>query len=257
MASDGHLFGGGIADFVITTNTSGELVLAAGADVWFYNAQVGGTRYDGDHFLTDPLTGDDLHGVVTSDSFGGIPVLRGPSNVRYMWSDANSGSGPRYLMQAADRGDDLDGMLPRSGGTMTGELRLDDDSPAVSKDYVDSHAGGAPLILPFSFGGILSPVVGTSRLYNPTSRSLTIGKVWIQAAVGPVGQALIVDVNKNGTTIYTTQANRPKINDGSTVGNSPAADITSWGPDEYLTVDIDQVGTTTPATGLTLSLAAT
>ena len=38
----------------------------------------------------------------------------------------------------------------------------------------------------------------------------------------PAGAALVVDVNKNGTTIYTNQANRPSIAAGAnSAGNNP------------------------------------
>lgn len=107
MAVDGYLFGGGVADFVVVTEEStGELTLGAGADVWFYNAMVGGTRYETG--LTD-LAGTTIT-QVTSDSDGAIPQLRGPANISYMWADASGGAGPRRMMTAHDLGDILTDM---------------------------------------------------------------------------------------------------------------------------------------------------
>jgi hypothetical protein len=139
---------------------------------------------------------------------------------------------------------------------MTGELRLADDSPAASQDYVD-RGGGAPLILPFSYDGVLSATTGTARFYNDTDRTLTIGTVRISVGTPPAGAEIIVDVNKGGTSIYTDQANRPRINDGEVTGVGGAPDVAAWAPGEYLTFDVDQVGTTTPGTGLTGTVAAT
>lgn len=104
MAADGHLFGGGIADYVIAAGSGGALVLAADAPVWFYNARIGGTRYEAG--LTD------FNGAVitevTSDANGAIPQLRSPGpSVRSMWADASGGAGPRRLMIAVDLSDEV------------------------------------------------------------------------------------------------------------------------------------------------------
>ena len=103
MAEDGHLFGGGIADYVVTSDGSGTLVLAADTPVWFYNAASAGTRYTTG--LTD-VGGGDITSV-TSDSTGSIPQLRGPTGITAMWADASEGAGPRRLMVANDLGDAL------------------------------------------------------------------------------------------------------------------------------------------------------
>jgi hypothetical protein len=62
-----------------------------------------------------------------------------------------------------------------------------------------------------------------------------------------------VDVNKNGTTIFTTQANRPTV---VAAANATAADavpdVTAIASGDYLTVDRDQVGSATPGSDLTV-----
>ena len=75
---------------------------------------------------------------------------------------------------------------------------------------------------------------------------LTISKVKIYADTAPVGASLIVDVNKNGTTIFTTQANRPAIPSGGHADDSGAPNVTSLAEGDRLSVDVDQVGSTTP-----------
>jgi hypothetical protein len=70
--------------------------------------------------------------------------------------------------------------------------------------------------------------------------------------VAPTGAAAIVDVNKNGTTIFTTQANRPTFAIGSTsatVGQFLRTTVTDG---DYLSVDIDQIGSTAAGTDLTV-----
>lgn len=79
--------------------------------------------------------------------------------------------------------------------------------------------------------------------------------VYIKARVFPVGADIIVDLNRNGTTIYTTQANRPTVPDGE---SGSLVDILpedfELGTEDILTLDIDQVGSTTPGTDLMVTL---
>jgi len=82
--------------------------------------------------------------------------------------------------------------------------------------------------------------------------AMTIDRVYIYARTAPVGASIIVDVNKNGTTIFTTQANRPEIADGSNEAESGTPDVTSLSKNDRLDVDIDQVGSTTPGADLTV-----
>lgn len=54
-----------------------------------------------------------------------------------------------------------------------------------------------------------------------------------------------MDINKNGTTIFTTQANRPAVAiSGFVSGRVANMDVTALVSGDYLTVDIDQVGST-------------
>jgi len=88
--------------------------------------------------------------------------------------------------------------------------------------------------------------VGTKQAQALIPGPLTISKVKIYADTAPVGASLIVDVNKNGSTIFTTQANRPAIPSGGHSDDSGTPNITSLAEGDRLSVDIDQVGSTTP-----------
>jgi hypothetical protein len=105
----------------------------------------------------------------------------------------------------------------------------------------------------FSAAGALSIAVGSARWYNDTGRTLTIGTVRASAGTAPTGSSLIVDVNKNGTTIFTTQSARPSIaSAGVTATGTPA--VTTLAAGDYLSVDVDQVGSTTPGADLTVQV---
>ena len=70
-----------------------------------------------------------------------------------------------------------------------------------------------------------------------------------------VGSSQIFDVNKNGTTLFTTQANRPAIAVGafSAVGGAAAANTFTAG--QVVTVDIDAVGSTEAGRNVSVTLA--
>lgn len=65
-------------------------------------------------------------------------------------------------------------------------------------------------------------------------------------AVGtaPTGAAATFDVNVGGTTIFTTQANRPKASASSTTIAATTPDVTTVAAGAVLTVDIDVIGST-------------
>jgi hypothetical protein len=75
--------------------------------------------------------------------------------------------------------------------------------------------------------------------------NLTIKQVRVRTTTAPAGADLIYDVNINGTTIFTTQSNRPTITDGSTGGVSGTPDITTFGTGALISVDCDQIGSGT------------
>src|SRR5688572_4408650 len=66
-----------------------------------------------------------------------------------------------------------------------------------------------------------------------------------KAITAPVGAALILDVNKGGTTLYTTQAARPTIADGANASSATLPAVVAVAAGDELTVDVDQIGSGT------------
>lgn len=87
--------------------------------------------------------------------------------------------------------------------------------------------------------------------------SLTITSVRAICKTAPVGASIIVDINKNGTTIFTTQDNRPTIADGETVESGTTPDVTSLSEGDYLSLDVDQVGSGTAGADITVEIICT
>lgn len=87
-------------------------------------------------------------------------------------------------------------------------------------------------------------VVGTGVVRLPVVRNITIVNVEVHVGTAPTGATAIFDVNKNGTTIFTTQGNRPTVAISGTSDTSSVPDVTTASAGDYLTVDVDQIGST-------------
>jgi hypothetical protein len=106
-----------------------------------------------------------------------------------------------------------------------------------------------------SFAVVGTLVVGTDKAPTIVAPcTLTIVKVKVVVKTAPTGAALIVDVNKNGTTIFTAQGGRPSIAIGDTTDDSDTPDVTALAETDKLTVDIDQVGSTIAGADLTVEV---
>jgi hypothetical protein len=84
--------------------------------------------------------------------------------------------------------------------------------------------------------------------------NMTIVKCWLDVRTAPTGADILIDINKNGTTIWTTQTNRGKIVAGNTSNSTTTFDITALIAGEYLDLDVDQVGSTIAGVDLTIIL---
>lgn len=110
-------------------------------------------------------------------------------------------------------------------------------------------AGGTLSVL-----GPVTVATGNLRLYNDTGVALAINKVRLACGTAPAGSAIIVDVKKNGVSLFPTTA-KPSIAAASNTGTA-VPDVTAWADGEYLTVDIVQIGSTTPGSNLTVTVVA-
>ena len=83
-----------------------------------------------------------------------------------------------------------------------------------------------------------------------------ISAVTAAVTTAPAGSTAIFDLNKNGTTMYTTQANRPTIAAGSDSVTAPnLPDVLTWAAGDRLSVEVDQIGSGTAGTNLTLCVS--
>ncbi len=93
----------------------------------------------------------------------------------------------------------------------------------------------------------------TPELIVPTT--LTIEKAYLSVKTAPTDAAILVDINKNGTSIWAdTQANRVTIADGAIAGTQISFDTTSLSDGDILTIDIDQIGSTIAGADMTIQV---
>lgn len=107
---------------------------------------------------------------------------------------------------------------------------------------------GAAGCLTYSIDGTLFADTGDHRLYVESDTTIT--KVRASVGTAPTGSAVAVDVNKNGTSILSSAIS---ISAGSnTATATPTTTALSAG--DYLTVDVDSVGSTTAGANLVVQV---
>jgi hypothetical protein len=82
----------------------------------------------------------------------------------------------------------------------------------------------------------------------------TITDIRAALGTGPVGAAFIIDVNKGGVTLFTTQGNRPTIADGAAASSVTLPDIVQLAAGDLVTLDIDQVGSGSAGSNLAVAI---
>jgi hypothetical protein len=94
---------------------------------------------------------------------------------------------------------------------------------------------------------------GSAVVSMPYGFTVQTGSLRINAA--PTGQAVIVDIKKDGASIYST---KPQIAAGSKKSNQTGIlSVTSFAESSEVHVSVDQVGSTLAGSGLTIMLKGT
>jgi hypothetical protein len=97
-------------------------------------------------------------------------------------------------------------------------------------------------------------VVAAGTLQLPLSGSYTLIDYRVRVGTAPTGASLIVDINKNGTTLFTTQGNRPTIAAAGQLATTTAPNVTTFVNGDYISVDVDQIGSTVAGSDLVVVL---
>jgi hypothetical protein len=122
----------------------------------------------------------------------------------------------------------------------------------VVSDWVSARSQS--LEFPFSMQGLLQVKIGDGK-YPIHGGNFLVDSIAASVGVAPGGQPIIVDINVNGVSVFTTQANRPTIPVGQSFATVGAWNSFTLVPGDYITVDVDQVGSGgTPGQTLTVAI---
>jgi hypothetical protein len=114
----------------------------------------------------------------------------------------------------------------------------------------NAHSGQAL----FTAEGGLSVAPGKIRIYNRLGRTVQISNVFAAVGMAPTGANIMIDIHKNGSSIFASPADRTTIAASANTGEHAFSTTVAWAADEYLTMDIDQVGSTTPGSDLSVHI---
>jgi hypothetical protein len=87
--------------------------------------------------------------------------------------------------------------------------------------------------------GDVSTTMGVESVRLYADASGTIQDARCSVGTAPTTSPVTVDINKNGTTIFTTQGNRPSIAAGGNTDVSGVPDVTTYVAGDYFDIDID------------------
>lgn len=135
----------------------------------------------------------------------------------------------------------------RVGGNATPDSADTKDYEITTPNIIFSRAYTSS----YAAAGELEVGAGTFRL--PFGQPARLINVRASVAVAPTGANIIIDVNLNGASVFTS-ATKPTIVAGTNMSAVAFPDTQYIDIGEYLTVDIDQVGSTLPGEDLTVTV---
>jgi len=106
----------------------------------------------------------------------------------------------------------------------------------------------------FTVPGTISVGVGSARFYVPGA--ITLSNVRASVGTAPTGSSIIIDVNKNGSSVFTTNS-KPTIYAGQTLVSTSTPNIKAFTTGDYISVDVDQIGSLNPGQNLTVQIEFT
>jgi len=124
-------------------------------------------------------------------------------------------------------------------------------------DEMMSYISGTLIVIPLAAAASqldsdLS--VATSQAIFAAPYAMTIQEVFAHVGTAPTGSSILVDINKNGTTILLSDLS---IAAGTKNSSIDSPNVTSLAQQDELTVDINQTGAIVPGKDLTIYILAT
>lgn len=132
-----------------------------------------------------------------------------------------------------------------------------DEQITANMDYIKAilDAGVTRTMSLYANGTLASGTDKARATYR--GNGATITRVDGTVLTAPTGQAIIADVHKGGTTIFTNQAHRLNIDAAANTGTTADIDVATLADGDQITVDIDQVGSGTAGSSLVVMIHMT
>lgn len=156
------------------------------------------------------------------------------------------------FMQSVDATD----MLSALGINLIGDVVGTTDTQTITNKYINYESNivdrlPQELLVAVSPDESTALTTGTSKYTLFLPADMTVTAVRATVATAPTGSGIIVDINKNGTSILSTKITIDATTKTSALASVPPeiSDGTLADTDE-ITIDIDQVGATIAGSGL-------
>lgn len=180
---------------------------------------------------------------VTGHEVGGVDTAINANGPFYITGNSYTGVGPRW---ASAKTPLSNGIVVTGTGAVIGDNNMAIDTSGAttpSFDRVDTDRWTSSVALTVVDGLIEVPFKGDVEIIE------------VEAYLGtqPTGSAVTIDLNLNGTTMYTTQANRPSVA-VATNSDTTVPDITTVTDGDTLSVDIDAIDSNGIGAGLSVTV---
>jgi len=198
----------------------------------------------------------DVDGRITSASSGTIgpdeleatAVAAGSYSITHLTIDAD---GRITAASSSTIGaDDLDSTSVSAGDYTRANITVDADGRLQSASNSTITINRCPM---WYVGG--AQVTGTdisADIRVPFAGTITRADAYLDVAAS--GSTFIIDINLNGSTIWSTQGDRLTLQQQATSADTATFDTTSVSIGDEFTLDIDQVGSVVEGTDLTVLL---
>lgn len=148
----------------------------------------------------------------------------------------------------------------KDGGTIGSAS--DPDAITISSGGLVTFSAGTSGVTPQDESFIVACSDETTDLTTGTAKAtfrmpyaFTVSAVRASVTTAPVGSTIIVDINEAGTSILSTKLSIDASEKTSTTAaTAPVISDTALADDAEITIDIDQVGSSTAGTGLKVTI---
>jgi hypothetical protein len=256
----------GTAPFVVTSTTVVTNLNADTVDGYDLDQDVSSGEsptFDGDNFTgmdADDVDIADAGEIITATNVeGALQEIAGDVDDLEAFVDQDVTSGADPVLEGTNFTlIPVGGILATDKGIGDGDLVLIDSATVADDEYARFTASGlesrsiaemkSDLAIKYQYEihieGSLAAQTGVgNNIIIP--RNCTLEKVIMYVETQGSADSTTIDVHQNGTTVYTTQGNRPSVahDDADGIDDGDTPDVTALSANDILTVDIDAVAT--------------